>query len=376
MENSNLSEGSNIEKNYANIQIVLFIFVIFKILFYQSISSAHSIKYMILVLSVFLATFSSDMFFDFITKRNDIQCNNKAANNSYPIVTSLIISSFLNFGYHIALVFICAFLSVFFIKNLFGNFGNNLFNAPASFMILLNSFNSYMVTMSSMNSNSDRFFLSLFNAKNSTHISEIVNLKDAIFSEQLPYVKSTTMLFLLLIIIYFLLCSIFVNNNTSMALIILLFLFILCFSFVGFLNGTAHLQFNILQLNGFLKYIIASDGPLGHTFKTILLLIYMIIGPTILGILLCTSCDITMPQTGLGKYCVGFFLAFCILYTKIFTNNPIGIFYGIIIANSCTPMLNKIIKHSNKNTQITIISLTLMSLIIGFIAFVFAMKGV
>lgn len=376
MENLNSNEDVNIKKKYKNTQIVLSIFIAFKVLFYQSISSAHSTKYLFLVFTIFLATFSSEIFFNLITKNVIAKSNKVSISDSYPQITALIIACFVNFGYHIILVFVCVFLTIFLIKDLFGNFGNNIFNAPAAFMVLIYSFNPYMVTTSSMNTTSDRFFLSLFNAKNNKHITQIYNLKNAIFSEQLPYLESALIACLLLTIIYFLVSSILINNNTSIALIILLFLFILCFSFIGFLNGTSHLKFNILQLNGMLKYIINSSGSLGHIFKTILLLIYIVLGPTILGILLCTSCTITIPQTGFSKYFIGFFLAFCIFYTKIFTNNPIGIFYGIIIANGCTPMLNKLIKPSTKNTQITIILLTIISLLIGFIAFSFAMRGV
>lgn len=376
MVNSNLENHINYEKKYENIKIALWIFVICKILIYQTVSSSHETKYVFLISIVFLAAFLAEMCFCFVTKKHNKSYNHKNYLNNYTQITALIICCFINFGYHALIVFASTFLCIFFIKKLFGDFKYNIFNTPAACMILIYNFDPYMVNVSSMDTPLDRVFLSLFNTQNSTHISQINNLKNAIFSEKLPYISNITIILLILTILYFLIITKFIKQNISMPLIILLFLFILSFSFIGFLNGTAHLKTNILQFSGVLRYIITLSGSIGHIFKTLFLLIYILIGPTILAIFLCTSYTSSIPKNTSGKFIVGFFIAFCIFYTKIFTNNSFGVFYSIIIANGFTPMINNVFNVSKNKEHAIIISLILLSLLIGFITFSFAMKGV
>lgn len=376
MENLNLAAKYDMKKEYGNMQIALLFFVVSKILFYQSISYAHSTKYIFLISITLIASFSAEILFGFITKKDNEKYDPKSCLNYYPQITALVISCFINFGYHTLVVFICTFFSVFFIKNLFGNFSYNILNAPAFCMILMYTCSPYMVSTSSMNGNIDRFFLSIFNAKNTNHISQMHNLKNAIFSDQLPYISNITLIIFLLTILYFFISLKIIKKTVSMPAIILMFLFIISFSFIGFLNGTSHLQPNILQFNGLLRYIITLSGSLGHIFKTMLLLVYIIIGPTIIAIILCTSYTVNIPKNRSNKYIVGFFIAFVVFYTKTFTNNPFGIFYAIVISNGCTPMLDNILNPSKNKEHAIFISLTMISLIIGFLAFSFAMKGV
>lgn len=359
-----------------NMQACLLFFIVLKIIFYLGTSPAHAIKYYFLVFFSVLASFCAELCFRIILSRQKISYISKTELNQYPQITGLAVGCFISFGYKISIVFICMFISIFFVKILFGNFSNNIFNAPAFCMILMYSVDPAMVQTASMSSLLDVVLLDMFKADNVLQVSEFSNLQVSLFSGELPYLSLAMIFFTILVFFYFFIVIYFVGYDISLPLITIISLFVICFSFVGFFNGTSHIGSNILQFNDFFKYIINSSGNLGHLLKTMLFLIYLLKGSTLLGIIFCTITKNMIATSGVSKCIIGFFIAFCIFYTKIFTYNPIGVFYAVIISNALIPALNSTIKSSQAIQTTISLLLIFLGLIIGFLAFLTIMKGV
>ncbi len=382
MENNN--QLNNIYKSncqeYARInqkiQIALIVFLITKLFVYSKISFAHSTKYFLVICAAVITSVLTEVVFLKLIRKNSFSKAFEIIKKTYPQVIGLIIAATLNYGCEIMPVVVCTVTAVSIARLLYGGYSNNIFSAPAFAIVLLHSAFVKMASTPSMDSNLDKALLKLFNAENVHHVVQISNLSKALSLDQLPYVTYSDVFYTLFTFVFFIAVFIYIKLDFSMSLYILLFLTVICYSFIGFLNGTEHLSSNILQFNGFLKYIVNISGSLGHMFKTLLMLFYLLVGPTVLGIVLVSTYTVTFTNNKIGKYISAFIIAFFVFYTKLFTDNPYGFFYAMLLCNAFTPMFDEICKFTEFNRIITIISLVILSLVIGFIAFAITMKGV
>ncbi len=357
-------------------QAILVFFIFLKLIMYANISYAHAAKYFILVSCIVgTSVLTEILYYKFVKKLHFNEAVN-VTRNSYPQIIGLVIATVITYGYHFRATSLCVFFGIIFARLFFGGYKRNVFDCVSFSIVLMHSSYKNMTTNSSMNSSIDNFLLNLFNAENSHHIVEVSNLSSTISMDRLPYLSEITIVITFAFTVLFLILLKKAGKKIRFILQIFLFLFILSFSFVGFLNGTAHINSNILQFNSFIRYFVNFSGVIGLFIKTILLFFYFIVGPTIIGIVFVTASTTTLPTTKIGRYIVAFLLAFFVFYTKLFTDNPFGFFYAILFCNLCTPMLDDTVTCSQLNKNLTIIVLVTISLILGFIAFLFAMKGV
>ncbi len=358
------------------LQVILVIFIMLKVAIYADISYAHAAKYFILASFTVATTVLTEIFFYRVIKKLPLKRAIDLMRETYPQLAGLVVSAVITYGFQIRPTIICTFFGVFFARLFFGGYKNNIFSAPAFSMVLMHSSFKSMTTNSSMNSTLDDYLLTFFGAENSHHIVEMSNLSSALSSDRLPYLDQSNVFLTFIVAVIFIFFLRQLGDYCLHMLQILLFLFIICFSFAGFLNGTAHINSNILQFNNSIRYLISYSGSLGLFIKSSLLLSYFVVGSTIIGIIFLTTYTTTMPQTKIGSYIISFMLALFIFYTKLFTDNPYGFFYALLLCNACTPFLDETIVSSQTARISTIIILIILSLLVGFVAFLFAMRGV
>ncbi len=376
METGFSEKNQRVSKLNRQIQLALFIFIIGKSIVFLNLSPAHMVKYLLLVVCIVFTTIVTEFIYYFIVKKTTVKDIVTTIKITNPLTLGLTISCAINYGYNITPVVVCTILAMITCRLVYGGYTNNLFDAFAFTMVILHSCFGSPSNNNIMSGRLDSYLLDLFNAQNVYHLEEIANLKDIITLEVLPYISLINFLLLISVIVYFVVVVKKLGGEIAIFVRILIFLAILCYSFVGFLNGTSHLEMIPNSLNQYFVYSINLHGVFGHFYKTLMLLFYMLYGATIFGVILCTVFTNSMPKSNTSKYLVAFFIAVLIFYTKIFTYNSFGVFYAVILANALTPMLDSVVRNSESAKNHTVIFLVVFSLVIGFIAFSFAMRGV
>lgn len=381
MERINLSkinlieEKNSISITHRKLQFALLFYIFLRLIFFSRVSAAHVAKYSILIVVIVatsvLTEFIYYRFFNNISTKDAF----KIIKITNPQTVGLSVACAVNCGYDLLPIIICTALSIILTRIFFGGYTNNIFNTFAFTMVLMFSCFTNTINTAQLDGNLNTFLLNLFNVTESLTTREVANLQDILISESLPYISFGFISTVAIALIYFLIIFKYLKADVTILLRTLLFLFLLCYCFVGYFNGTSHLNTNSDQFSDFFKYSLNITGVFGHFYKTFVLLFYMLYGATVIGVILCTVFTNTIPKSNVNKYIVAFILALLTFYTKIFSYNPFGYFYAIIIINAITPMLDNVMSNDKNIKNIIVVSLVLLSLIIGFLCFQLAMSG-
>lgn len=363
------------KKTDVYLQIIILIFITIKLIFYRIIGPAPAAKYLALILvAILTSTFTEFIYYKYLCKKSNNELL-KILSITSPQIPGLMIGCILNFGYSFPSVVICTFLGLFIARLVFADFPKNIFNPIAFTFVLFHSGYRHMVENPSMNNIMDKAFLDYFHSTNVYSIQTISNIKnnfpaDVSIGSSLPYILLATVFIFLSLLLFQI-----KTFNFLPALFIGMFLFLMSYSFMGFSNAMVEIQIVSLGSFDFFKNILDLSGSFGHYIKSVVFFFKLIIGPTILGILLVSTNSNFISENKVVVVINSFIIALTIFYTKIFTDNSYGIFFGIILSNLITPMLDVKVKESKGRTDAAVILLIFMSLISGFISFWAAMKG-
>lgn len=369
-------KNQNIIKIHTKLQYTLLFYIFMRLIFFSRVSYAHVVKYLILVFfSILTAVFIETLYY-YKAHNNSFENAKKSIKLTNPQITGMFVACTINCGYDILPIMICTFFGIIICRLLYGGHTNTIFSAYSFIMIMLYSCFSSDVINTNITGRLNDLIFNYFNVTDTQNAKEIVNLKSILTTDTLPYISLSFISTVGIALLFFGFTIKYLKGDLSILVRTLMFLFILCFSFMGFLNGTSHLTADSNMFSDFFKYSLNFSGSFGHIYKTVLLLLYMIYGATVLGMIFCTCFTNTMPKSNTSKYIVAFLLALVTFYTKIFTNNPFGFFYAVILVNMFTPMLDNVTSNSTSKNNFIVILLVILSLIIGFVSFSFAMRGV
>lgn len=377
----NIYKLNNTKKITFNIyfQIALLLIIVLKSINYWQMGMPPFTKYLILVFSAVATSILTEIFFYKKFREKTYKEILEIIRNSSPQICGLAISAVMNFGYSVSSIVICTFLGLFIARLLLGEFKNNIFNSVAFTFVLLYSGYRQMLKEPMMSGYLDMFLLDKFNDTTHYTVEAVSNLSTNytmhVFSTYNPSYLILGVLFLPILIALHKLKAV----NFSIAISSLVFLFIMTYSYMGFLNGTIEIDssnFENFQSINFLNLTLDYSDTLGHYLKSIILYIQVLMAPTFLGLLVVSVDPYTVSKNSVVNMINSFIISFVTFYTKLFTDNLYGVFFGIILANSITPMLEEKIKYSRTKYDISIMIIVILSLIVGFLAFWTSIKGV
>lgn len=360
-------------------QIALTAIIVLKSIYYFHVGIPPFVKYLILVFATVGTSVLTEMFFYKVFRKKTFQEILDIIKISSPQVCGLAICVVMNFGFSVSSVVICTFLGLFIARLIFGGFSNNIFNTVAFTFVLIYSGYKQMVKEPMMSGYLDVFLLNKFNDSTvySMHFADNLskNFTMNVFSEYNPALVILAFLFLPVLIYLYKIKAV----NFAPAISSLIFLFIMTYSYIGFLNGTIDIDssnFENFQSVNILYVTLDYSDTLGHYLKSIIFYIQVLMAPTFLGLVIVSVDPTTTSKNPVVTMINSFVISFITFYTKLFTDNLYGVFFGIILANSITPMLEDKIKYSKIKYDISIMVIVLLSLGVGFLAFWTSIKGV
>lgn len=357
-------------------QIVVAISILIKTRYYAAFGIAPTIKYIALVFCIMLTSVATEVLYNVFFNKKSLKESIDILKTSVPLMNAMAIAIVINFGYTISSVIICTFLGIFFAKMLFGGQKKNIFNASAFTMVLLHTGYPRMLENSSMNGFFDNVLLKSLHVAKPATIVGISNLKNNFSIDIFKSLSYSVVFFLLAFLILCIVVQRFNVVTVAPPIATMVFLFIMTYSFSGFLNGTVYMSSDVLQSYSLFENTFELTGRLGHFINSIAFYLQIVSGATILGIIFVQTDPYTLSDIPTVNYICSFIIAFTIFYTKLFTGNSFGVFFGIVLANAATPMLNNKLKSSKRQTDFSLIFLVAISLTTGFLAFWLMMKGV
>lgn len=355
--------------------IILVVALIIKTRYYSAFGIAPAVKFICLVFSIVFTAVSTEVLFHIYFNKKSFREATAYIKESVPQMNAMAIAVIVNFGYTISSVVICTFLGMFFAKMFFGGYKRNIFNASAFTLVLLRIGYPQMLESSSMSGFFDKILLNTFNATKPDTLIGISNLKN---NFSIDIFKSLTHVWVLIVIAFLILCILVYRLNVvsvAPSIATMIFLFIMTYSFSGFLNGTVYMSSEVLQSYRFFENTFELSGRLGHFINSIAFYLQIVSGATMLGIVFIITDPYTLSDIPTVNYLCAFIIAFTIFYTKLFTGNSYGIVFGIILSNAITPMLNAKLRTSKRQTDLVLVFLVAASLVTGFLCFWLMMKG-
>ncbi len=353
------------------LQIILTIFICLKTIFYANIGAFESIKYFMLVNVIVGSSIIVELVYHLLVNKLSSLNAIETIKSTNPQIPGLLIASTINYGFSFNAVIICTIVGLFIARMLFSEHKHQIICSPAFVMVLLHSTYPKMA----LNISNTTTF-NFFNSAKTEMLFNSFNINKSIGLDLFPYLSISDMILMLSLLALIIILFRNLNINYSIALKIFLFLFLMSYSFICFLDSTNTLQSSTSLFGPTIDYISNFSEEIGNLIKSLILLSYIIFGQTATGIVLYCAYTKALPTTRIGTYISAFIIALLIFYTKIFTSNPYGFFYALVLCNLLTPTLEETIVCTQINRNITIISLILLSLSVGFVSFFVTMSGV
>ncbi len=299
----------------------LVILVAIKLALYIDIGILYVLKHLALTGIAVVVSREVEILYYFHYYEKSREESLKIIETTRPEIVALLIVLIFNYNVPPEGVIIAVSLSILLSRIAFGGFSYNIFNTAALGVVILNESYRMSIETFALDDIIDKV-LGIFFVESFAHKPiPVANL--AISIPDVSSVDLTSVAILVIAIIFF------------MSLVI---------------NKVGRILLPIATVF-FISVLVALVGG-----RYIPILIEVIGRYTIIGILFFTLDFPTTPRFKNSTIVTALIIAIVTVYIKFFTDNGYGVFYGILIANMCTPILDaKFAKYKDNASSISIV---------------------